>query len=185
MVGLAKWACAGIAACLLALAAVGCGGDDDDSAESWANDVCASLSAWLTEIDESVQSLTEGGLSTDEEDIRAAVDQVGDATDELADDLEELGPPETDGGEQARSELQSLATTLRSEVETVQQSVDSDGDALSVTSTVSMSVSNAATAVQSTFDELEGVDAGGELEDAFENADECESFRDQIDELGS
>jgi hypothetical protein len=185
MFGLAKWACILSAASLMALAAVGCGGDDEDSAEAWANDVCTSLSTWLTEIDESVQSLTEGGLATDEEDIRAAVDQVGDATDELADDLEELSPPETDSGEEARSELQSLATRLRSEVEAVQQAVESDGEALSVTSTVSTSVSNAATAVQSTFDELEGVDAGGELEDAFENADECESFRDQIDELGS
>jgi hypothetical protein len=174
---------------LLALAATlglaGCGGDDESSAEGWANDVCSSLSAWLTDIDEAVQSLTEGGLSTEQEDIEAAVDQIGDATDNLANDLEELGPPETEGGEQARTEIESLATTLRSEVETVQQSVDSDEGALSVTSTVSMSISTAATAVQSTLNDLEGVDPGGELRDGFENADECDSFRDQIEELGS
>jgi hypothetical protein len=176
-------------ALLLALAVTlglaGCGGDDENSAESWANDVCSSLSTWLTDIDEAVQSLTEGGLSTAEEDIEAAVDQIGDATDNLANDLEELGPPETEGGEQARTEIESLATTLRSEVESVQQSVDSDEGALSVTSTVSMSISSAATAVQSTLSDLEGVDPGGELRDGFESADECDSFRDQIEELGS
>lgn len=185
MVGFAKRLGLLTAVLVVMLAPAGCGGDDEDSAESWANDVCSSLSTWLTEVDEAVQSLTEGGLSTEEEDIRAAIDRLGEATDELANDLEELGPPETEGGEQARSELESLAATLRSEVETVQQSVDSDDGALSVTSTVSTSMSTAAGAVQSTFEDLEGADPGGELQDGFENADECDSFRDQVEELGS
>jgi hypothetical protein len=174
----------GLLAVVLVLALAGCGGDDEDSAESWANDVCSSLSTWVTDVDEAVRSLTEGGLSTEQEDIQAAVDQVRDATDELTNDLEELGPPETEGGEQARSELESLSTTLRSEVETVQQAVDSDEGALAVTSTVSMSISTAASAVQSTLNDLEGVDPGGELAEGFDNADECDSFRDQINELG-
>jgi membrane protein implicated in regulation of membrane protease activity len=170
----------------MALALAGCGGsDDEDSAESWANNVCGSLSTWLTDIDEAVSSLTEGGLSADEGDLQAAVDQVADATNELADDLEEQGPPETEGGQQAESELESLATSLRSEVQTVQRAVESDGGAVAVTSTVSMSVSTAASEVQSTFGNLGALDPGGELENAFENADECDSFRDQVDDIGS
>jgi hypothetical protein len=172
-------------ASLLTLTLAGCGGDDEDSAEGWANDVCSSLSTWLSDIDEAVSSLTEEGLSTSQEDLQSAVDQVADATSRLGEDLQELGPPETEGGEQAKSELDSLATTLRSEVQTVQQSVDSDADALSVTSTVSMSISMAASEVESTLSELEGIDPGGELEDGFDNADECDSFREQIEELGS
>jgi membrane protein implicated in regulation of membrane protease activity len=178
----------GALAALLALALVlaGCGGgDDEDSAESWANNVCGSLSTWLTDIDEAVSSLTEGGPSADEGDLQAAVDQVADATNELADDLEELGPPETDGGEQAQSEVESLATSLRSEVQTVQRAIDSDGGAVAVTSSVSTSLSSAASEVQTTFSNLQGLDPGGELENAFENADECDSFRDQVDDIGS
>jgi hypothetical protein len=174
-----------LALLLLTLTLAGCGGDDEDPAESWANDVCSSLSTWLTDVDEAVRSLTEGGLSTEEDDLRSAVDQIVDATDELGDDLRALGPPETEGGDQARSELESLATTLSSEVQSVRQVVESDGEALSVTSTVSMSISTAAGEVQSTFSELEGLDPGGELDEGFDNADECESFRDQIEELGS
>jgi membrane protein implicated in regulation of membrane protease activity len=175
-----------VAILAVALALAGCGGgDDEDSAESWANDVCGSLSTWVTDIDEAVGSLTENGLSLGEEDVQTAVEQVADATTKLADDLEELGPPETDGGEQAQSELESLATSLRSEVQTVQQAVDSDSGAVAVTSTVSTSVSTVASDVQSTFDNLEGLDPGGELQQGFESADECDSFRDQIEELGS
>jgi hypothetical protein len=171
---------------VVVLALAGCGGDDDDNqAESWANSVCSSLSTWITDIDEAVTSLTEGGLSTAEEDVRSAVDQVADATNKLADDLEELEPPETESGEEAKSELESLATTLRSEVETARQAVESDGGTLSVTSTVSVSVSTAASSVQSTFNSLEGLDPGGELENGFENADKCDSFRDQMEDLGS
>jgi membrane protein implicated in regulation of membrane protease activity len=178
----------GALAAILALALVltGCGGgDDEESAESWANGVCESLSTWLTDIDEAVSSLTEDGLSTDEEDLQTAVDQVADATNGLADDLEELGPPETEGGQQAETELESLATSLRSKVQTVQRAIDSDSGAVAVTSTVSMSVSTAASEVQSTFGNLGALDPGGELENAFENADECDSFRDQVDDIGS
>lgn len=170
----------------LALAVAGCGGDDDeDQAESWANDVCSSLSTWVTDVEETVQSVTEEGLAIDEDDLQTAVDDVSEATTTLVDDLEELGPPETEGGEEARSELESLATTLESEVATVRQAVESDSGAAELVSTVSASISMASGEVSSTLESLEEVDPGGELQDGFENADECDSFRDQIEDLGS
>jgi membrane protein implicated in regulation of membrane protease activity len=170
----------------LALAVAGCGGgDDDDSAESWANDVCGSLSTWVSDVEETVQSVTDAGLAIDEDDVQEAVDQVAEATDTLAEDLEELGPPETEGGDQARSELESLTTTLRSEVETVREAADSESGTAELASTVAASLSTASAEVSSTLESLEGVDPGGELEDGFENADECDSFREQIEDLDS
>lgn len=170
----------------LALALAGCGGDDDDDqAESWANDVCSSLSTWVSDVEETVQSVTDAGLAIDEDDLQEAVDDVSESTNTLVDDLEELGPPETEGGEEARSELESLTTTLESEVETVRQAVDSDSGAAELASTVSASISTASAEVSSTLESLEGVDPGGELEDGFENADECDSFREQIEDLDS
>lgn len=170
----------------LALALAGCGGDDDeDSAESWANDVCSSLSTWVTDVDEAVQSVTDAGLAVDEDDVQAAVDDVAKATNTLAEDLRELGPPETEGGEEATRELDSLTTTLESEVETVQQAVDSESGTAELVSTISESISTVATEVSSTVENLEGVDPGGELQDGFQNADACDSFRDRIEELGS
>jgi hypothetical protein len=170
---------------VVTLMPAGCGGDDEDSAESWANDVCSSMSAWLSDVDEAVASLTEDGLSTEEDDLRSAVDRIVNATDELGDELRDLGPPETEGGGEAETELEGLATALSSEAQSVRQVVESDGEALSVTSTVTMSVSTAASEVQSTLRELDRLDPGGELEEGFDNADECDSLRDQIEDLGS
>jgi membrane protein implicated in regulation of membrane protease activity len=171
---------------VMVLALAGCGGgDDEDSAESWANDVCSSLSTWITDIDEAVEPLRDAGLSLDEDDVQTAVDRLADATSTLADDLEELEPPETEDSEQARTQLEGLAATLRSEVDTVRQTVESDSGAVTVSSTVSTSLSTAAGEVQSTFNDLQGLDPGGELEDGFENADECDSLREQIDDIGS
>jgi methyl-accepting chemotaxis protein len=178
---------AGFAALVAAtVVSAGCGGDDDEGrAESWANSVCGSLSAWVTDVDEAVRSVTDAGLAIDEEDVQDAVDQVAEATDALAEDLEDLGPPETEGGEQARSELESLTTTLRSEVETVREAAESDGGISELATTVTASLSKASADVSSTLEDLEGVDPGGELEDGFEDAGECDSFRDQLEEIDS
>jgi membrane protein implicated in regulation of membrane protease activity len=170
----------------VALTLAGCGGGDgEESAESWANDVCSNLSTWVTEVDEVVRSVTDAGLAIDEDDVQEAIDQVAEATDTLAEDLEELGPPETEGGDQARSELESLRTTLRSEVENVREAADSESGAAELAATVAASLSTASAEVSSTLESLEGVDPGGELEDGFENADECDSFREQIEDLDS
>lgn len=168
-----------------ALALAGCAGDDDESAEDWANSVCAGMSTWLTEVDEALQPLTDDGLSINEEVLETAVDQVEEATTTLVEDLDELGPPETEGGEAAQRELENLSTELRSEVDTVQEAVDSETGTGELASTVSMSVSEAFEEISSTLAELRGVDPAGELEQGFENADECDSFREQLDELGS
>jgi membrane protein implicated in regulation of membrane protease activity len=171
---------------VVALALAGCGGDDDESAsESYANSVCTELSEWVTSIDDSIRSLTEGGLSTDQEDLEAAVAETTEATDELVDDLRELGPPDTEEGEQAKEELDSLATELRQQVDTIETAVDSDSGAAAFATTVSTAVSTATTAASSTFEDLEELDPSGELADAFENSDDCDSLRDQLAELGS
>jgi methyl-accepting chemotaxis protein len=147
-----------------ALAAGGCGGDDEAGAEGWANSVCANLSEWVTEIDEAVKSVTDEGLALDEDDLDAAVDQARDATDDLANDLEELGPPDT---------------------EAVEQAVDEDGEPLELVATVAAALSAAADELRQTFSRLEEVDPGGELEDAFRNSEDCDSLREQVENIGS
>ena len=163
----------------------GCSGDDDESAEGWASSVCGSMSTWLAEVDEALQSLTDDGSALDEEDVRTAVDQVEEATATLVEDLEELGPPETEGGEEAQRQLESLAEELRSEVETVQEAVDSESGTAEVASTVSGSVSQAFAEISAFSAELRGTDPDGELQEGFDNADECDSFREQLVEIGS
>jgi hypothetical protein len=163
----------------------GCSGDDDESAEGWANSVCAGLSAWLTEVEGAVESLTDEGVAVNEEDVETAVDQVEEATATLVEDLDELELPETEGGEEAQRELENLSTELRSELDTVREAVDSEAGTAGLASTVSSSVSEAFAQISSTLADLREVDSAGELVDGFDNADECDTFREQLDELGS
>ena len=50
-----------------------------------------------------MQSLTDAGLATSREDVQAAFDEAKDTTETLVNDLEQLGPPETENGEQAKT----------------------------------------------------------------------------------
>jgi hypothetical protein len=164
----------------------GCGGDSGSSAsEDYANNVCGDLSTWVTDVNGAITSLTDAGLATDKEDVQSAVDQATSATNDLLSSLEALGPPETDAGEQAKSELDTLGATLRQQIETVEQALDADTGAVALAATVTAALSTAASAVESTYNDLRGLDPGGELEEGFQNADDCRSLRDQVDEIGS
>ena len=88
---------------VVVIALAGCGGDDSSASEDYANSVCSNLSTWVTEVQETVQSLTDAGLATSREDVQAAFDEAKDTTETLVNDLEQLGPPETENGEQAKT----------------------------------------------------------------------------------
>jgi hypothetical protein len=164
----------------------GCGGDSGSSAsEDYANSVCGELSTWVTDVNGAITSLTDAGLATDKEDVQSSVDQATDATDDLLSSLEKLGPPETDAGQQAKSELDSLGATLRSQIDAIEQALDADTGAVALAATVTAALSTAASAVESAYNDLRGLDPGGELEDAFQDADDCKSLRDQVNEIGS
>jgi hypothetical protein len=169
----------------LALAAGGCGGDDESSAEAWANDVCGNLSQWITDVDEAVRSLTAEGLNFDTDDIRDAVDQAKSATEDLVDDLQGLGPPDTEAGQEAQDELEELQGVLESQVETVEQALDSGDGALALAGTISTALAVAINELEQAFESLQGLDSGGELEDAFTDSEDCDSLREQVEEITS
>jgi hypothetical protein len=175
-----------IAPILLALLILaGCGGDETSASESYANDVCSSLSTWVTDVQETVQSVTDKGLGVRRDDIQSAFDQTKEATDTLANDLEQAGPPETEDGQEAMRLLDGLATQLQQQLDVIEQAIDSGGGLTTIGATLASAVSAAATAVDTTFQNLQDLDAPGELRDAFENSDECNSLSDQLAEIRS
>jgi hypothetical protein len=175
-----------LAALLVFVVAIaGCGGDESSASEDYANSVCSNLSEWVTDVQETIRSVTDAGLATSREDIQAAYDQTKEATDALANDLEELGPPDTEDGRQAKRELDGLATQLRQQLDMIQRALDSGAGITAIAAEVTAAVSAAANAVNTTYRDLQGLDPGGELRDAFENSDECQSLRDQLDEIES
>ena len=170
---------------VLALSLSACGGDDESASEEYANGVCSSLNRWVTDVQSAVQSVSDQGLAIQEDDVRAAVDDVSDATARLVDDVEGLGPPETEAGNQARTELDELGTELTQQVESVEEALDSGQGVAAIVASVTASISAAATAVQTTYDELRNLDAAGELQDAFTNGDDCEALRTELENIGS
>jgi hypothetical protein len=175
----------GLLAPLLAtvLLAGGCGGDDTRSAEDWAGGVCSSMSEWIRDVDGALKSLGDEGLALDAEDVREAVGKVRDATDELADDLRELGVPETESIERAQEELESLKAALRAQLERIERAAETTRDPLAFAATVAMALAVAANEVEETFQDLQQLDPGSELEEGFRDADACDELREQVEDI--
>ena len=114
-----------VAAAVAVLALAACGGSSDSASETYANGVCSELSTWITDLQAEFKTLTDAGLSTDKSDLQAAVDQASDATETMVADIKELGPPETDAGNQVKSELDALGTQLTEQVDTIKRALDS------------------------------------------------------------
>ncbi len=167
-------------ACVLGLAVLagGCGGGDDTSATAdWANDVCSAITTWTGSISAAATSIqsnpSKGGLESVAGDVK-------ESTQTFADDLKGLGKPDTEAGQKAKDSLDSLADELESSVDQIESSVqDAQGASglLSAVSVVSAALVTMGNEVSSTFQQLEQLDAQGELEDAFKQADSCSALQ--------
>ena len=167
------------------LLVTGCGGGaDEGSTEAWAEDVCGSLNGWFVDVDAALEGLTDEGLQLDRADVDEAVDAVGEATDELGNELDDLEPLETESGERAEDVVTELRETLRDNVETIEGALSGDSPPLEAVSTVAEALASAADALQESYETLAGLDAGGELEAAFEDADGCDALREQLSDVG-
>jgi len=166
---------------LAASLAAGCGGDDgggDSSATAWADDVCSAITTWTDSITSATDSLKGGNLNEDA--LSSAADDVSSATSDFVDDVRGLGPPDTEGGEQAKKSLDQLADDADENLSTVQNAVDDVSGASGIVAaitTISTAISTMSQQFSSTFPELEQLDPGGELETAFNEADSCDQLR--------
>jgi hypothetical protein len=176
---------ASVAALLVVAALAGCGGGaDEGSPEAWADDVCSSLNGWFAEVDSALEGLTDEGLQLDRADVDEAVEAVGDATDELGNELDQLGPLETESGQRADEVVADLREALSDDVETIEGALSGDAPPLEAVSTVAEALASAANALQESYDALVGLDPDGELEAAFEDADGCDALREQLSDIG-
>jgi ABC-type transporter Mla subunit MlaD len=168
-----------VAAIALSLA-VGCGGDDGGSSSQtteWADGVCSAISQWGKSITATGQALQSGATNAD--DLRDAVGEFESATRTFVDDLRALGKPDSDAGQQAQEELDDLANDVEENVSKMQDAIDEASGVSGVVEAATSISSTLATMGQqlsSTFAELEQLDAEGELEEAFREADSCDEL---------
>ena len=159
---------------------IGCGGDDDSgssdasSTTEWAQGLCSAISDWTTSVSSATGSLKEDDLS--EEGVKSAVGDVKSATSTFVDDVKGLGTPDTESGQEAKESLDQLADNLDNELAMIESATDRASGVsgvLAAVSTISGTLSTMSQQIASTVSELEQIDAGGELEDAFTEADAC------------
>jgi len=165
----------------LVLLAGGCGGDDDeDSATAWADDVCTAVKEWTGSLSDSLQSVQSVNPLTDPDGARDTLDSAAedatDATRSFVDTLKDIGAPDTDSGDEAKQALDELGDSLREGVDELQQDIDDSSNVAGAFSAVANTLQTLQNEFVTTFSQLEQLDAQGELEDAFENADSCDSL---------
>jgi gas vesicle protein len=175
-----RWPACLVVALLAVLLASGCGGDggDDSSATEWADDVCSAITSWSDSVTSAADSLRGGNLSEDA--VKSAVDDLKTATSDFVDDVRGLGKPDTEAGDKAKESLDQLADDADENLSTIQSAVDNasgvSGLVQAVTA-ITTAISTMGTQISSTFTQLEQLDAGGELEAAFKDADSCKELQ--------
>lgn len=163
----------------LALVAAGCGGGDESSstspADEWAGGFCSALTTWtdslksVTEQFASPSSLTQDGLTDAANDVKSS-------TKSLVDDLRGLGPPDTDSGEAVKTSVDELSTTLENEVAKIEdaaQGVSGLTDLPGAITSITASLSAMGSAFASTLQAIESADVQGELRTALEDSPAC------------
>jgi hypothetical protein len=183
-----RLATAGLLAALVATGA-GCGSDDDSgddsadeptAAESWADELCSSVSAWTTTMEDARATLSEP-RELSAADLQATMDQVRSSTSTLVGDLDDLGTPDTEAGDAAEERLTALSDEMESQAAVVEEAAASTADTLqqrlerasTVTGAAAAMVSEAKAAVAD-LSELEGAQ---ELQDAIEGTASCQDLR--------
>jgi hypothetical protein len=165
---------------VLALAA-GCGGDDEASAEGWADDVCGSVGDWRAEIESIVQGLVSADTSVD--DVQSGVEAGVEATQELRDELADLDAPETESGEEAKQAIDSFADDVAAAADDVRAQVEalpegqSPTELLSSLAAIAESLESLRTDAEQTLDEIRDIDPGSELEQGVDSAESCDELR--------
>jgi|SRR5215211_2228402 len=170
-----------------AITGAGCGGGSSSTssssgsgteasatgADDWANSVCEAFVNWNNSITEAGQSIRDNPT---EEGIKSGGEEVRSATQTLVDDLRGLGRPDTESGQQAKETIDQLATNLDTSLQQIDEAMDNaSGTAGAVTaaSTIGTSLVTMADQVSTAFQQLQDIDAQGELESAFESGDSC------------
>ena len=166
----------------LAFLAAGCGSSGSGSttttsstsaSDTWASGVCSSITTWQAAIKSAAGSVksdpTKNGLQTAAGDAKAA-------TQTLATDLKGQGKPDAPGGQQAKDSLDQLSTTLQQHMTTIENSVQGISGvkgALTAVPAVTGTLATMEAQVKTTFN---GLDAKGELKNAFGSSSACNSL---------
>ena len=167
---------------VLALA-TGCGGSESDqqsATEAWADDVCSTVSDWKGAVEDAQTTLSDpASLSAD--DVRGALDSVSTATTAFVNNLQDIGPPDTEAGEQAGAQLSTLSDQLQEQADVVTRTLNQPSanlqELLAQVSTVTKALSTMVTDSVTAVENIRQLDGADELERAFQDSQTCQELR--------
>ena len=166
-----------------ALLAAGCGSSSDSGSSdatataTWADGLCTAITTWQSSISAIADSLKGGSLTQDS--LQSAADDAKAATETFTSDLEGLGKPDTEAGQQAKESVDKLATDIKADVTTIENTVadaSSVSGILKAVPTITSTLATAGTQITGTVSTLQGLDAKGEIKSAFTSAPSCDTL---------
>lgn len=163
---------------VLVVVAAGCGKSKPKTATDWANSVCSAVSTWKSSLADATGSLQGGNVTKDS--LQSAADDAKSATSKLTKDLKSLGKPPTESGAQAQQTVQTLSNQINTGMTTIQNaisSVTSVSNALNAVSIVTSQITTLKNDITTAYNSLVKLNPGGELQQAFQQADNCASLR--------
>ena len=165
----------------LSVVAAGCGGDDSSDAERWATDVCTDINTWADSVTTAITGVMSQGLGVTSTDLRAAANQAQSATSRLADDLREIGPPDTESGQQAQQDVEQLGDSIEQHAnkarDLVQGASGSGAGLVATAQSVLTEIGAAADEVKAALTSLQ--QAGQDIKDGIESSDACSQLEDR------
>ena len=162
---------------LLALAA-GCGGEDESSSEAWADDFCSAAADWRSSL-EGIVGEFQSPSDLSAESIQGAVDDGVEATESFVDDVQALGEPETEAGQEVEGIVDSMASSIQTTADglrTTFEDADSLGDVVTAAGEAASQIGQLEQELESSLDELEQIETG-ELGSELESNEDCAAAR--------
>lgn len=173
--------CAAMLVLVLALAACGGGGGNETTTtaaagmtpQKWATGVCSSFTTWQNSL-ESIK--TDVTAQPSKSQIQKAGQQFQQATKTLVQSLKQLGAPETTQGQAAKQNLDTIAATLESGMNKIDDALSSSSGVLTQISTISATLATMASNLKLAGGNLEHLAPSGELRQAFQQASACQTL---------
>ena len=162
---------------LLALAA-GCGGEDESSSEAWTDDFCSAASDWRSSL-EGIVGEFQSPSDLNTQSIQGAIDDGLAATETFVDDVQELGAPETEAGQEVAGIVDSMTSSVETTAESLRttfEDADSIGDVVTAAGDAAAQIGQLEQELESSLDELEQIETG-ELGSELESNEDCAAAR--------
>jgi len=158
--------------------AAGCGGDEESPQAQWASEFCGALSTWKSSLT-TIGTDFSGGISKDV--ISQKLDDAEQATNELVDDLQQIGPPETESGDEVKADLDQFADDAQSSISKIKSQANSLADAsatgfLAGASAIAGEISTLLDSARTTLEQVQELDPQGELSEALQDDQTCQDL---------